>query len=163
MRPINAFWFMLIPCTIAVAAYAATASEMSVQVKKTDVRKSPTFLGNIVSSLHYADKVSIDEKNGAWMKVSRNGNSLGWVHSSALTSKIIALSGGDSKKLGASSDEVATSGKGFNQTVENEYKAQHKNIDFSGVDRMEKITFSPERMEKFIKDGGVSPQKGVAP
>jgi hypothetical protein len=147
-------------CALALPASAAPASGLSVQVRKADVRSTPSFLGAIVGSLAYADRVTQVEKKGDWIKISRDGTPLGWVHQQSLTSKQIVLKGGEVAKTGASSDELALAGKGFTEEVEKEYKAQNKDIDFAPIDRMEKITIAPEKLAKFLKAGDVSPAAG---
>jgi hypothetical protein len=147
-------------CVLALHAGATSASDLSVQVRKAEVRSSPSFLGTVVGSLAYADRVTPVEKKGDWTRISREGTTLGWVHSQSLTPKRIVLKGGEVAKTGASSDELALAGKGFTEEVEKEYKAQNKDIDFAPIDRMEKITIAPEKLAKFLKAGDVSPAAG---
>jgi hypothetical protein len=148
-------------CFLALHAGAATpASGLSVQVRKAEVRSSPSFLGAIVGSLAYADRVTQVEKKGDWIRISRDGAPLGWVHNQSLTPKRIVVKGGDIAKTGASSDEVALASKGFTEEVEKEYKSRNSEIDFAPVDRMEKITVSPEQTARFLKAGDVIPTTG---
>lgn len=145
------------------AGAATPGADMSVQVRKAEVRGSPSFLGTVVNSLAYADRVTPVEKKGDWTRVSRNGVTLGWVHNQSLSSKRIVLKGGEVAKTGASSDEVALASKGFTEEVEKEYKARNADIDFAPIDRMEKITISPEKAAKFLKAGEVIPAAGETP
>ena len=136
-------------------ALAAAVKTMSVQNRKAEIRDTPTPFGRVVSSLSYGDKVTVEEKNGPWMKVSAPG-AVGWVHSSALTTKTVVMKSGEGAQTAASSDEVALAGKGFNAEVESQFKANHKDIDFKWVDRMEKIVVSPAKIKAFIEDGGLT-------
>lgn len=149
---------------MAVAtAIAATATLMSVQVKKAEVRDTPSFLGNIVATLNYTDKVTVSQQEGAWYQVvPKNGQSAGWLHASALSKKTIVLVSGENVQTGASSGEMALAGKGFNADVEAQFKAAHKDIDFSWVDKMEKIKISPSKLQSFAKDGGLVHGQGGA-
>ena len=61
---------------------------------------------------------------------------------------------------GASGDELALAGKGFNSDVEAAFKAGNKEIDFTWVNRMEKMKVSPAAVEKFLRQGQVSAPGG---
>lgn len=128
---------------------------MSVQVKTGQLRSSPSFLGAILAEVAYAQQVQVLEEKSGWMRVAVPGKSLqGWVHHSALSAKRIVLeAGADDARRAASSGEIALAGKGFNQQVENQYRAQHKNIDFSWVDRMQKTSVPVTELRQFAKEG----------
>jgi uncharacterized protein YgiM (DUF1202 family) len=147
----------------AVAASAATPASMSVQVKNGQLRSTASFLGGVVGSLGYGDRVSVVEQQGDWMKVTSPAGKTGWVHSSALTKKVIQMkAGSQNAQTSASGDELALAGKGFNSDVEADFKAKNKSVDFTWVDRMEKYKVSPEEMQAFLKEGGVKPSEGGA-
>ena len=143
-------------------AGAAQAASMSVQVRETQVRSTPDFLGKIVGTLAYGDAVETSQNQGAWVKVSSTKGVSGWVNASALSTKKIALnSSGKDNQLGASADEVATAGKGFSKEVEDQYKAKNRNVDFAWVDRMEKINVSPAEAGDFLAEGQVRGKGGA--
>lgn len=144
----------------AAVTLAATATIMSVQVRKADIRETPSFLGKIVTSLAYGDKVSIQAENGAWYQVTSGGQS-GWVHNSALTKKNIVMKSGEGAQTTASSGEMALAGKGFNSDVEAQFKASHKNIDFTWVDKMEKIKIPVSTIQEFTREGQIHASGGV--
>jgi hypothetical protein len=149
-------------CAAGVAAAATTAAMMSVQVKKADLRSTPSFLGSITSSLQYGDRVSIDQQNGAWYKVTKPGTGAGgWLHTSALSKKTIVMKAGDTAQTGASSGEMALAGKGFNADIEKEFKAGHKNIDFAPVDRMAGYKVPTGEIQAFVRAGGLKPLGGA--
>lgn len=139
---------------------AATATMMSVQVRKADIRETPSFLGKVLTSLAYGDKVTVQSENGAWLQVSSSGQS-GWVHNSALTKKRIVIKSGEGAQTSASSGEMALAGKGFNSDVEAQFKAGHKDIDFSWVDKMEKIKIPASEIKEFTTAGHLEMQGGV--
>ncbi|MFA5043090.1 MAG: SH3 domain-containing protein [Kiritimatiellia bacterium] len=146
----------------ALAALAAAAATMSVQVKDAPVRATPSFVGKVVGTLAYGDQVEIRQTQGAWSQVAGAGVS-GWLHTSALSSKKIVLAAGrEQAKVAASGDELALAGKGFNSDVEGQFKSAHKDIDFTWIDRMEKIRIPAADMQSFLKDGGVTPKEGGA-
>ena len=144
----------------AVAALAATSTIMSVQVRKAEIRDTPSFLGKTVLALAYGDKVAVDQQNGPWLGVTSSGQS-GWMHSSALTSKTIVMKAGDATQTAASSGEMALAGKGFNSDVEAQFKANHRAIDFSPVDRMEKVNIAAATLLQFAAEGSLVPKGGA--
>ena len=138
---------------IAVGAQAQSA--MSVQVKQGAVRSTPSFTGRVLGTLTYGQQVQVSEKKSPWMMVSGGGVS-GWMHESSLSKKQIVLSGGTATaQTGASSEELALAGKGFNSDVEGQFKAQNREINFAAVDRMEHRKVSSDEKAQFQKDGGI--------
>lgn len=158
------FCTMAVIGLFAVSAWTAeTTKTMSVQVKTTPLRDAPSFVGKATSTLSYGDRVETFATQGPWVKVNAPGDLTGWVHTSALSSKRILLkSGQETARTKASSDELALAGKGFNSDVEGEFKKQHRNIDFSWIDKMEKMRISSGETLSFLKEGGVTPKEGGA-
>ena len=133
---------------------------MRVQVKDGQVRATPSFLGKIVANLHYGDQVTTLNISGDWTEVSVGGVR-GWMHKSALTTGNISLqSGGKGAPLAASNDELALAGKGFNEQVEASFKSRNPNMDYTWVNRMEAVVISPAEMQRFLSEGGLTPQGG---
>jgi len=151
-------------CLMAVSTWAADGSKtMSVQVKTTPLRDTPSFVGKAGATLSYGDRVEVLNTQGPWSKVNAPGGLTGWVHTSALSSKRIVLkSGQETAQTKASGDELALAGKGFNSDVEGEFKKQHQNIDFSWIDKMGKMIISSGEMQAFLKEGSVVPKEGGA-
>ena len=136
---------------------------MTVQIRKGQLRSSPSFLSRVVATANYATRVTVLEDKGSWLKVRPlNGSSVGWMHASALTKKKLKLAAGEKNASTAvSTDEQALAGKGFNSDVEAKFKQENKNIDFTWVNRMEKIKISPQQAKKFLNDGDIKPKKGA--
>ena len=119
---------------------SAGTTEMTVQVKQAAIRATPSYLAPIVAPLNYGDRLTVYEKKGDWCRVGRTDQpASGWIHASALSRQRIALKAGDDTRTAASSEEVALAGKGFNSDVESAFKANHADIDFRPIDRMEQI------------------------
>ncbi len=145
---------------LAAGMGTVEAATMSVQIKDAPVRATPSFVGKVVGSLAYGDQVEVQQTQGAWSKVAGAGVS-GWLHASALSSKKIVLAAGQEQaKVAASGDELALAGKGFNSDVEAQFKSTHKDVDFTWINRMEKIRIPVAEMQVFLKDGGVMPKEG---
>jgi uncharacterized protein YgiM (DUF1202 family) len=140
----------------AVAAFGQTAKQMSVQVKETQIRATPTFVGKILGKLAYGDRISVLGEQSGWARIRLpSGKGEGWVSLSALTKKQIVLkAGAESVDTGASSGEVALAGKGFNQEVETQYRDE-KQLDYTWIDRMESFRVSPEQILAFLQQGGL--------
>jgi uncharacterized protein YgiM (DUF1202 family) len=152
---------LLAAAALLLAAGAAFAESMSVTVKQTQVREKPSYLGRILGLLSYADRVTVLQKSGAWMRIQGpDGKLTGWVNASALTTKKIELAAGsENVQQSASSGEVALAGKGFNEAVEKEYKADGK-LDYTWVDRMGQMTVTPEQLQAFVAKGGLADPEG---
>ncbi len=135
--------------------------QFSVQVREGQVRNKPSFLGSIVATVHYGDRLSSLQTRDSWVEVTV-GATRGWMHISSLTDKEIILNANAQQvKQAASSDELALAGKGFNKQVESEFRRQNRQANFAGVDQMEKYRVSQKEMEKFLKDGELRPQGGA--
>ena len=133
---------------------ASFADSMSVQVRETQVRSTPSFLGKIIAILSYGDQVEIVEEGKGWFKiwVPATGDA-GWVSGSALSEKRIVLkSGTGDVSSTASSSEVALAGKGFNEQVEAQYRSD-TNLDYTWIDRMEDIVYPPDELITFLVEG----------
>lgn len=156
------FRIVLVFMFLAVTA-AVTYSDlgvMSVQVKQVQLRATPSFLGTIVGPVNYGDQVEALQQQGEWVNVKSRNSVQGWVHQSALTRKQVALGAGGQAQAGASGQEIALAGKGFNSDVEARYRTTHSRADYASVDRMEAMKVSREEMISFLTDGNVKPVEG---
>jgi len=145
------------------ATFAAADNSMSIQIKKGQLRTTPSFLGKITAELSYGDRVAVIETKDPWLKVRAYAKNVeGWLHNSALTSKKIILKpGANDVAQAASSDELALAGKGFSQQVEGEFKTKNPQLDYTWVNRMEQMVVSQDQIEQFLKDGKLSPEGGI--
>ncbi|MDP8237246.1 MAG: SH3 domain-containing protein [Candidatus Erginobacter occultus] len=142
-------------------AVPARADTLNVQVRSGKLREQPSFLGKIVAEVAYGDQLRILREQGEWRLGQAASGREGWIHVSALTDDEIVLTAGTGEvETGASSEELALAGKGFNAQIEEEYRAQNREIDFTWVDRMEEFIVSPEQMVGFLKMGQVNPPSG---
>lgn len=158
---LSVFCVVLILATVSMAS-GESGKMMSVQVKRGEVRATPYFLGKIIGILSYGDRVEVLDSRGSWFRVAPPGKAPpGWMHSSALSEKRIVLKAGkQDAEVAASGGELALAGKGFNADVEAEFKARHRDVDFSWIDRMEAINIPPEKAAAFLQEGGLTPVPG---
>lgn len=148
---------------LAFAASAAPA-EVSVQVREAALRDAPSFLGMPAAQVTYGERLEVTERRPPWVRVRAADGRAGWLHESALTSAKLALAAGD-RNVGAaaSGDELALAGKGFSRQVEDAFRAENRDIDFTWVDRMEAWRVPPREVQGFLAEGGVRPAKGGTP
>ena len=145
--------WILAGCLALAASAAWAAQEMSVQVRDGQLRNRGSFLGTVVSTVAYGDRVTVNQTQAGWCEVSIAGKT-GWIHESALTPKKVVLASGTADaRAGASGEEVALAGKGFSKEVEAEYKKQNKNVDYTWVDWMGRQTVPSEQLVEFLKQG----------
>lgn len=152
--------FILAFLAVTAAVTYSDLGVMSVQVKEAQLRATPSFLGTLVGPVGYGEQVEALQQQGEWMSV-KSRNAQGWLHQSALTKKKVSLGVGGAAQSGASSQEIALAGKGFNSDVEARYKSSHARADYASVDRMEAVRVSREEMISFLKDGNVKPEGGA--
>lgn len=161
-RRISALPAFLLVLLMASTTAGDAVKMMSVQVKQGEVRATPYFLGKIVATLSYGDRVEVLGSKESWLRVSTQGKGVtGWMHTSALSEKRIVLkAGGRDAQVAASGGELALAGKGFNADVEAEFKARNRNIDFSWIDRLQAVKVPPERIAAFLQEGGLASAQG---
>ena len=147
-----------------VAALCAPPQTMNVQVKQSQIRSAPSFLGKVLMDVAYGDRVEALEERSGWVRISVPGKNVsGWIHGSAVTSKRILLKvGGKDMPTGASTGEMSLASKGFNSDVEAEFRKSHRSLDYKTIDQMEAVTFDPQQLIAFLREGDVVPGKEVA-
>ena len=139
------------------ASVSAAPTMMSVQVQTSPMRATPSPLGRVVVTLQHADRVEIIGKQTGWLNVRGPGGQTGWVNESAWPKSTGVLKAGAADvSRTASGEELALAGKGFNSDVEADFKSRNSNIDFTWIDRMEKIVVSDQEVAGFLKEGGLN-------
>ncbi len=145
----------LFTAVIILAAVSLGAGEMmSVQVNSAQIKSRPSFAAPTLGVLSYADRVEVLEGARGWKKVQNTAGVSGWIHGSALSPKEIVLSSGGQVSSGASSEEVALAGKGFNSEIEQEYKLESE-LDFTWVDTMASWEIPYETLAAFLENGNL--------
>ncbi|HEX2694803.1 MAG TPA: SH3 domain-containing protein [Acidobacteriota bacterium] len=144
------------------AAIEGGRKAMSVQVKQVQVRATPSFLGKVVATLAYGDRVETLEEKDGWIRIVPPGSKApGWIHSSALTEKrVVLMAGKKETDVAASTGELALAGRGFNADVEAAFKAGNRDIDFTWIDRMQNMNVPPGKIQAFVQEGKLIPAEG---
>lgn len=142
---------------LLTAAVWVPSQLFSVQVREGKLREKPSFLGKVVATVAYGDRMTQVEEKAGWMKV-RGGTKEGWIHGSAMTEKKVVLQAGEEDVAKtASGEEVALAGKGFNEEVEGEYRSANPQVDFTWIDLMETWSVKAEQAVAFLEEGQVRP------
>jgi uncharacterized protein YgiM (DUF1202 family) len=164
MRIMSTFLCALVLALLLSPVAVAKPKQMSLNVRKGELRSSASPFAKITATLKYADRVTIEEKKGAWIKVTSTSSSAsGWIHSSALTKKKLKLKAGTTDAdVAASSTEISGAGHGFSEEAEDAFKKKNKDVDFTWIDKMEKVKVAPKKVLEFLKKGSVAPPKGGA-
>ncbi|MDR1912289.1 MAG: SH3 domain-containing protein [Helicobacteraceae bacterium] len=145
----------LIALTLGAAVlYAAPSSKektMYVAVKNAELRVSASFFAGKKGALSYGETVTALQEDGKWTQVRSASNAAlsGWLSSADLTSKRIIAS----SATGASAQELALAGKGFNQEVENAYKKQRGDLNYKDIDAIESISVPNNQLLTFLNEG----------
>lgn len=150
-------WIIIMGVALLAGSAAWAATEMSVQVREGQLRNRASFLGAVTGTVAYGDRVTVKQVQAGWSEVATVTGAVGWIHESALTPKRIVMgSGTDDARIGASGEEVALAGKGFNKEVEAEYKKQNAKLDYAWVDRMLQMQVKHEDLARFLREGGLA-------
>jgi hypothetical protein len=134
-------------------------STMYVAVKTASLKSSAWFFApSLEPTLAYGTAVNILDVSGQWVEVQSTSPEVrGWIQTTSLTSKRITAT---SSATSASAKEIALAGKGFNEEVENTYRSENTNLDYSPVDEMEKLVIPKELLKNFIDEGRLKSDEG---
>ena len=140
-------------CAAAVSpAQAKNGGTMYVAAKTLELKSSTGFFASTNGTLEYGAQVTVLQISGNWAEVRSAAGALsGWTITANLSAKRIVAGSTTS----ATASEVALAGKGFNQEVENAYKADGK-LNYADVDRTEQQKVSNEELYDFIVEGSLS-------
>jgi len=148
------FWLIFLAAGLIVSA--VWAKTVTVVVQEAQVKKRPQFYSSSMGKLHLGDRLEVETPQDGWYQVSFKDQP-GWVHQSAVTSKSSHVSAGDWQGGSeTTAEEVTLAGKGFNETVERDYRSAHPDLDFTAVDAMAARTVSDSELAGFAEKGGLA-------
>jgi hypothetical protein len=142
----------------AGAAFAAS-ERVFVTVKKASIRRDRQFYAPTVAEAVYRDQLVVLARDKEWVRVAFKGVE-GWVHVSATAARAVSVTATEATG-GVSQDDVAFASKGFDSTVEQEYRKGKPQANFAGVDRMEQLTTSEKTLADFRTTGNLRPRGGA--
>jgi uncharacterized protein YgiM (DUF1202 family) len=148
-RSVFVFCIILFAAGFA-SAQAKKGGTMYVSVKTAALKASTGAFAGTTGTLEYGEKVTIIQIDGknAEIKSTANPSKTGWIAMANLSAKQVVT--GTSST--ASAKEISLAGKGFNQEVENAYKAKGK-VNYADVDKVETQSVKTADLKKFIEDG----------
>jgi hypothetical protein len=132
--------------------------KVSIMVKETRLMEKATHWAAPKRVLKYGDSLTVaSEPQGAWIEVETDLKERGYIHESALTTRTVVLRTG--VNLGTTeveSTNVVLAGKGFNSDVEDLYKSQAKNLDYTLVNTWESQSVDSQELIAFAELGGLN-------
>ena len=136
------------------AAQVSRGGTLYAAAKSVALKASTGFFARTNGTLAYGDQVTVLQVNGKWVQVRSAANSSlsGWTASANFSAKRVTATGSTGS---ASASEIGLAGKGFNQEVENAYKADGK-LNYADVDKTETTSVSLDELQKFLTDGRLS-------
>lgn len=140
---------------IAGAVWAApkVGDAVTVRVLSTKVMKAPRFVGPSSGTASRGEQLTVRQVKGDWYLVE--GRQSGWIHKTNVVEGKINLSSKPGGEGGASRDEVELAGRGFTPQVEDQYREQNPELDFSHVDGIEQTQVDLLTLEGFVREGGL--------
>lgn len=157
VRPAVLLFLLIVTCAATVLA----AQQLTVQVRETQLRERPSYLGSGIKTVTYGMRLSVLAEQGPWRKVATLDGRQGWLHISVLSEKRLRLQSGETDVAGGTDlDEIALAGKGFTEEVEQVFRENNEDVDFVWVDRMIGWVLTPEEAAAFLASGEVEPREG---
>jgi hypothetical protein len=147
---------LLIACLVlllAVPAARAAQETILVTVKRTSIRKDRQFHAPTVATAVFRDRLVVLARDKGWVRVRFDAVE-GWVHVSATAVKAVSVTAKEATG-GVSQDDVALASKGFDATVEGEYRKGKPRANFADVDRMEQLAVSEKALADFRQAGNL--------
>jgi hypothetical protein len=134
----------------ALPAQARKGGTMYVAVKTVELKSAAGFFASAKGNLAYGAAVTVLQIDDKWAEVKSvaSPSLSGWVSIANLSAKRVV----SNTSTGATAQEVALAGKGFNQEIENAYKAGGK-LNYADVDRTEAQRVSSRELRDFISEG----------
>jgi uncharacterized protein YgiM (DUF1202 family) len=134
----------------AAFAQVRAGGTLYVGAKSVTLKSSTGFFASGRGTLTYGEQVTVLQIKGKWAEVrsaSRTQTS-GWTAVSNLSVKRVTAGSSTS----ASNSELALAGKGFNQEVENAYKARGS-LNYADVDKTEAQNVPEQELYDFLTEG----------
>ena len=146
---------MFVLCLLAAGLASAQVSRggtLYVGIKSLALKSSTGFFAKTTGTLNYGDRVTVIQVNGKWVEVRSAANTsvTGWTTSANMSARQL-VSGNTGS---ATTQEIALAGKGFNQEIENSYKAKGT-LNYADVDKVEAQSVSAEELERFLAEGSL--------
>jgi len=148
---------ILMVALAVLACAAAFAEQVHVQIANAKLKKAPQWFAATVDEPALGDTLEVLKKTGDWCQV-KAGNTTGWIHKSAVSSKKAkksrASTVGSTK---TSAEDVTLAGKGFSE-LEADYRKNGENVNLEAIDAMEARSVDEAGLMSFLRKGALLPQ-----
>lgn len=125
-----------------------------VEVQESKIRSQPKHWASGVAPVAYGVALQELGRDLQWIKVKDQKGAEGYIHVSAVTPRQILLkTTSGSLEMQPEESEILLAGKGFSKSIEEAYAAQHLELDFSWVARVEGVTVSEREFLTFLEQG----------
>lgn len=138
----------------SILCVSAGAETVQVTTRENAVRSDCRFFAPVKLKVVLGDRLTVNSRKGDWLQVGAKGVS-GCIHKSAVEERNFSSAGRGAATGGASSDEVSLAGKGFSPQVEAGYRKSGKNLNYTAVDEIVRLTVSEKSLDSFVKQGGL--------
>lgn len=132
---------------------ADDSKDLYVEVKNTKLRSQALHWAKASSELNYGDKLELLEFNDPWYKVKTKSGVVGYVHTTAVTKKVVHLKDSGAVASNVSDSDIVLAGKGFNKEIEAKYASDSPSLNYQAVDKLEAQKVNADDLAKFIIDG----------
>ncbi len=149
---------LLLLLVCALIPSLSFAESLYIKVKNSRLRSQPQQWSHGIKSLAYGEKLELvvaPKEGQGWYKVKAKNGSTGYIHWSAITDRKIVLSSAGVTSAKADEADILIAGKGFNKKIEKELASQDATLNFSEVDKMERLRVGEGTLAGFIKSGGL--------
>jgi hypothetical protein len=129
---------------------------LTVTRKTTKLRAQKKLFAPSVAELHEGDKLTLAQREGAWLSV-HFGKLDGWLHETDVSANPEVRLSGEGVRETYSASETSAARKGFNPTVEKNYRNENPNLEaaFQLVDKLQARAVPEAEVRKFLVDGGL--------
>ena len=154
MKKILVIFCLALFITGLAAAQVSRGGTLYVSVRNLPLKASTGWFARTTGTLEYGAQVTVIEVSGSFVNVRSAVNSslTGWTSSSNFSTRQV-VSGTSST---ATAREVALAGKGFNAEVEQSYRGENRQLNYTDVDRIEAIVVNEDELRRFLEEGRLS-------
>jgi hypothetical protein len=137
-----------------VCALAWAAEKLVVIEREAAIRRDKRNYSPKLATAKEGEQVTLISREDPWIRVEFGGVE-GWMNQSSVTNDAKVVLSGQAVASGVRATEQSAAGRGFNPTVEREYRKSNPKLDsaFHFLDKIEKETYPEEKVVKFLKDG----------
>jgi len=151
--------YLIVLCMILfmaglAAAQVSRGGTLYVSVRSLPLKSGTGWFARTNGTLEYGAQVTVLQVSGNSVEVRSTANPsiTGWSASANFSTRQV-VSGTSST---ATAREVALAGKGFNAEVEQSYRGGHQELNYAGVDEVERITVNENELLRFLEEGRLS-------